>query len=37
MEEECHENKTNDMITKGLVMANAGIMAYFLLRTLTKK
>ncbi len=37
MEEECHENKTNDMITKGLILSNMAVMGYFLLRTLTKK
>ncbi len=31
-----NENKTNDMITKGLVMANMAVMGYFLLKTITK-
>ncbi len=31
-----HENSTNDMITKGLVMANAAIMGYFLLKSISK-
>ncbi len=32
-----HKNDSmNDMVTKGLVMANAAIMGYFLLKTMTK-
>ncbi len=30
------ENKFNDMVTKGLVLANASIMGYFLLKSLNK-
>ncbi len=34
--DENNENKMNDMITKGLVVANAAVMGYFLLKTITK-